>query len=81
MPVDVIVLFVPNCPEYPWLIGGSSKAGLVTSSMNPAFTPGEASRQFKLCAPKVVITEEDKVGGVKEAIDKCQGKRTKRVKK
>ncbi len=70
---DVAAVFLPNCPEYAVVVGGAAMAGVVTSTMNPVFTPGEVARQLELSRPKVVFAEAAAAETIGKACQKIGG--------
>lgn len=37
---DVIAVLLPNIPEYPIVILGAVRAGIICTTVNPIYTPG-----------------------------------------
>ncbi|KAK5643732.1 hypothetical protein RI129_007577 [Pyrocoelia pectoralis] len=65
---DVIAIILPNVPEFPICMLGALQAGIVTTTINPFFTPGEIARQLNDSNAKVVITSATTYASVYVAI-------------
>ncbi|XP_068630153.1 probable 4-coumarate--CoA ligase 1 [Battus philenor] len=57
-PGDRIGLILPNIPEFPALIHGAIRAGLIVTFANPLYTAEEVRRQFTDCGVKSIGTIE-----------------------
>jgi len=68
-PGDVISLVLPNIPEFAISILGAFDSGLVVSTINPIYTPGEIRHQLSDSGSKCVITFPQKVPEVTAAIN------------
>ena len=66
-PGQVVAALLPNIPEYPVLFMAASEAGLVLTTLNPLYTPGEIRGQLVNSEAKMIVTSEELVGKVKEA--------------
>ncbi|CAN1223409.1 4-coumarate:CoA ligase 1 [Linum perenne] len=67
---DVIMLLLPNCPQFVLSFLGASFRGAIATAANPFFTPSEISKQVKASGAKLVITQSafaDKVKDLAEA--------------
>ncbi|KAB1214484.1 4-coumarate--CoA ligase 1 [Morella rubra] len=53
---DVIMLLVPNSPEFVFVFLGASHLGAITTAANPFFTAAEISKQAKSSKAKLIIT-------------------------
>ncbi|KAJ8913435.1 hypothetical protein NQ315_017179 [Exocentrus adspersus] len=53
---DVIAILLPNIPEYPIVVLGALQAGIISTTMNPIYTPAEISRQLLDSSTKVIVT-------------------------
>ncbi|KAJ8719773.1 hypothetical protein PYW08_011948 [Mythimna loreyi] len=65
---DTIAVLLPNIPEYPIITFGILAAGGVVTTMNPIYTAYEIERQILLSDTSLIITNEDLVPKVKEAL-------------
>ncbi|KAJ8719772.1 hypothetical protein PYW08_011947 [Mythimna loreyi] len=65
---DTIAVLLPNIPEYPIITFGILAAGGVVTTMNPIYTAYEIERQILLSDTSLIITNEDLVPTVKEAL-------------
>ncbi|XP_027341347.1 4-coumarate--CoA ligase 1 isoform X2 [Abrus precatorius] len=54
---DVIMILLPNSPEFVLAFLGASYRGAMTTAANPFFTPAEIAKQVKGSKAKVVITQ------------------------
>nr|AWJ58442.1 4-coumarate CoA ligase [Boehmeria nivea] len=65
---DVVMVLLPNCPEFVLTFLGASYRGAVTTAANPFFTPAEILKQAKASGAKLVVTMAsyyDKVKDIK----------------
>ncbi|GLJ27063.1 hypothetical protein SUGI_0530580 [Cryptomeria japonica] len=53
---DVIMILLPNCPEFVFTFLGASFIGAITTPANPHYTPGEIAKQAHASGAKLVIT-------------------------
>jgi len=53
---DVVMLLLPNMPEYAALFLGINRAGAVATTANPTYTPEELAKQAADSSTKLVIT-------------------------
>lgn len=53
---DVIMLLLPNTPEFVFAFLGASFCGAMTTAANPFFTPAEIEKQAKASKAKLIIT-------------------------
>merc|ERR1712136_173212 len=58
---DVVAVCVSNSIYYPTLIMGISALNAITTPCNPNYTKDELVVQFKLCTPKLIITDAKQV--------------------
>uniref|UniRef100_A0A2H1V6K9 Luciferin 4-monooxygenase n=1 Tax=Spodoptera frugiperda TaxID=7108 RepID=A0A2H1V6K9_SPOFR len=65
---DTVAILMPNAPEYPIITFGVLAAGGVVTTMNPVYTAYEIQRQILLSETTLIITNEDLVPTVKEAL-------------
>lgn len=63
---DVIMLLLPNCPEFVLSFLGASYRGATATAANPFFTPAEISKQAKASNAKLIITQACHVDKVRE---------------
>lgn len=54
---DVIMLLLPNCPEFVFTFLGASRRGAITTAANPFFTPSEIAKQAEASRAKLLITQ------------------------
>ncbi|KAK8949902.1 4-coumarate--CoA ligase 1 [Platanthera guangdongensis] len=53
----VIMLLLPNCPEFVLSFLGASTRGAVSTTANPFFTPAEIRKQVSASAARLIITD------------------------
>ncbi|CAH9136044.1 unnamed protein product [Cuscuta epithymum] len=63
---DVVLILSPNSIQFPLCFFGIIAAGAVASTVNPAYTVPELSKQIKDCSPKLIVT-------VPQLLDKVKG--------
>uniref|UniRef100_A0A1J3CE82 4-coumarate--CoA ligase n=1 Tax=Noccaea caerulescens TaxID=107243 RepID=A0A1J3CE82_NOCCA len=62
---DVVMLLLPNSPEVVLTFFAASFLGAAATSANPLFTPAEITKQAKASAAKLIITQYQYAGKVK----------------
>lgn len=62
---DVVMLLLPNSPEFVLTFLAASFLGAVTTAANPFFTTAEISKQAKASAAKLIITQSQYAGKIK----------------
>lgn len=65
---QVIMLLLPNCPEFVFLFMGASICGAVATTANPMYKPAEIHRQVKMSDTKLIITQAALVSKLAEEI-------------
>ncbi|CAJ1954938.1 unnamed protein product [Sphenostylis stenocarpa] len=63
---EVIMILLPNCPEFVFAFLGASYRGAMATAANPFFTPAEIAKQAKASNAKVLITQASYYEKVKE---------------
>ncbi|KAJ9567921.1 hypothetical protein OSB04_003887 [Centaurea solstitialis] len=63
---DVIMILLPNSPEFVYSFLGASFIGAVSTMANPFFTSAEIVKQAKASAAKIIITQSANLAKVKE---------------
>lgn len=63
---QVIMLLLPNTPEFVLSFLGASYLGAIVTAANPFFTPAEVSKQAKASKTKLIITQASYIDKVKE---------------
>ncbi|CAN1813496.1 4-coumarate--CoA ligase 1 [Linum perenne] len=63
---DVIMLLLPNCPEFVLAFLGASFRGAIATAANPFFTAAEVAKQAKASGAKLVITQSAFADKVKD---------------
>ncbi|CAL9218547.1 unnamed protein product [Arabidopsis halleri] len=62
---DVVMLLLPNCPEFVLSFLAASFRGAIATAANPFFTPAEIAKQAKASNTKLIITESRYVDKIK----------------
>ncbi|XP_010466358.1 PREDICTED: 4-coumarate--CoA ligase 2-like [Camelina sativa] len=62
---DVVMLLLPNSPEVVLTFLAASFIGATTTSANPFFTRAEITKQAKASAAKLIVTQSQYVGKIK----------------
>ncbi|KAL4715780.1 hypothetical protein ACJJTC_006359 [Scirpophaga incertulas] len=65
---EVVGIISPNVPEYPLVSFASLQAGAVVTTFNPIYTAHEIKRQIELSDVKIMISHNDIVPVLKEAL-------------
>nr|AFG26323.1 4-coumarate-CoA ligase [Cinnamomum osmophloeum] len=71
---DVIMILLPNCPEFVFAFLGASYRGATTTTANPFYTPQEVSKQAKACNACVVITQSQYVDKLRDLMQESDVK-------
>ncbi|CAH2267399.1 jg27582 [Pararge aegeria aegeria] len=69
---DVVVVMLPNSPEYPTVVLGVLTSGGIVSTLNPLYTVYEAQKQISTSEAKLIVTYPEKVNEVKEVLKICK---------
>src|SRR5471032_3135567 len=56
---DRVAVMMPNIPQYPVVVAGLLRAGLVVVNVNPLYTPRELEHQLKDSGAKAIIVFEN----------------------
>lgn len=54
---DVIMVLLPNCPEFVFSFLGASIRGAIMTAANPFFTAAEIAKQAKASNTKLIVTQ------------------------
>ncbi len=71
-PGDKIAIMMPNILQYPIVMIGALRAGLVIVNTNPLYTPREMLHQFSDSEAKAVVIAELFASKLEEILDKTQ---------
>ncbi|KAK9066333.1 hypothetical protein SSX86_013654 [Deinandra increscens subsp. villosa] len=63
---DVIMILLPNSPEFVYSFIGASYLGAVSTMANPFFTAAETIKQAKASGAKIIITQSSHVPKVRD---------------
>ena len=58
-PGDRVAIMLPNVPQYPVVVAGLLRAGLVVVNVNPLYTPRELEHQLKDSGAKAIVVVEN----------------------
>lgn len=70
---EVMALFLPNIVDYPIILGGANRVGMIVTTVNPAYTPTEVARQLTMSKAKILVTMASFLVTAKEALTKVEG--------
>ncbi|XP_066245804.1 uncharacterized protein pdgy [Euwallacea similis] len=56
---DVVLIYLPNCPQFPIATLGCLEAGVIASTVNSLYTADEVFRQLKDSSSKIIFTTCD----------------------
>ena len=56
---DRVAVMMPNVPQYPVVVAGLLRAGLVVVNVNPLYTPRELEHQLKDSGAKAIVVVEN----------------------
>ncbi|ESQ30298.1 hypothetical protein EUTSA_v10011357mg [Eutrema salsugineum] len=62
---DVVMILLPNCPEFVLSFLAASFRGATATAANPFFTPAEIAKQAKASGSKLIVTESRYVDKIK----------------
>nr|KAG5702383.1 hypothetical protein BaRGS_002165 [Batillaria attramentaria] len=65
---DTLLVFSPNCPEYPVLFLACAASGITLSTANPAYTPEELLRQLEMSESCAAVVAEGLLGVLEAAL-------------
>ncbi len=71
-PGDRIALMMPNILQYPIVMYGALRAGLIIVNTNPLYTPREMLHQFKDSGAKAVVIANMFASKLEEILDKTE---------
>lgn len=69
-PGDRVAIMMPNLLQYPIVLFGIMKAGLIVVNTNPLYTPREMEHQFNDSGAKGIIILENFISNLEKIIDK-----------
>lgn len=53
---DVVMLLLPNCPEFVFVFLGASMAGAIATTANPFYTPSDIAKQRGASGARLIVT-------------------------
>ncbi|XP_063426390.1 uncharacterized protein LOC134710116 [Mytilus trossulus] len=66
---DVLAIYSTNSPEFTMVMLGAAAAGIIVTTMNPAYTSGELARHLEHSGASSLFTIPALVGTVKDALE------------
>ncbi|WP_224447965.1 class I adenylate-forming enzyme family protein [Haloprofundus salilacus] len=66
---DAVGLFLPNCPEFLFLMFANAYVDSVTAPSNPEYKPDELRHSLKLSRPELLVTTPDLLEVAEEAVE------------
>lgn len=66
---DVIMILLPNSPEFVFAFFGASFRGAVSTTANPLYTPREIAKQANAAGAKAIVTQACYVDKVRDMAD------------
>ena len=71
-PGDKIALMMPNILQYPIVLFGAVRAGLVLVNTNPLYTPREMRHLFTDCGAKAIVVVENFAANLQQILHETQ---------
>ncbi|MBY4675728.1 AMP-binding protein [Marinobacterium arenosum] len=71
-PGDRIAIQLPNLIQYPVVLFGALRAGLVVVNTNPLYTPAEMRHQFRDAGVKALVVHRSMAGKVEAILDQVE---------
>jgi long-chain acyl-CoA synthetase len=69
---DRVAVMLPNIPQYPVVVAGILRAGMVVVNVNPLYTVREARYQIEDSGAAMLVALEDRAGPLREALPLLQ---------
>jgi len=66
---DRVAIMLPNVPQYPVVVAGILRAGLVVVNVNPLYTPRELEHQLKDSGAKAIVILENFAATLQQVAD------------
>ena len=66
---DRVAIMMPNVPQYPVVVAGLLRAGLVIVNVNPLYTPRELEHQLKDSGAKAIVIIENFATTLQQVLD------------
>ncbi|HEX5684493.1 MAG TPA: long-chain-fatty-acid--CoA ligase [Ideonella sp.] len=66
---DRVAIMLPNVPQYPIVVAGILRAGLVVVNVNPLYTPRELEHQLKDSGAKAIVILENFAATLQQVAD------------
>uniref|UniRef100_A0A0C9QRH4 4-coumarate--CoA ligase n=1 Tax=Wollemia nobilis TaxID=56998 RepID=A0A0C9QRH4_9CONI len=54
---QVVMLLLPNCPEFVFVFLGASIGGAITTTANPFYTPADIAKQVAASGARLIVTQ------------------------
>jgi len=68
-PGDRVAVMMPNVPQYPVVVAGILRAGMVVVNVNPLYTPRELEHQLKDSGAKLIVILENFAATLQQVAD------------
>ncbi|MBK7617217.1 MAG: long-chain-fatty-acid--CoA ligase [Vitreoscilla sp.] len=65
---DRVAVMMPNVPQYPVVVAGILRAGMVVVNVNPLYTPRELEHQLKDSGAKAIVILENFAGVLQQVL-------------
>ena len=72
---DRVAIMMPNVPQYPVVVAGLLRAGLVVVNVNPLYTPRELEHQLKDSGAKAIVIIENFATTLQEVLHEVPTKK------
>jgi len=72
---DRVAIMMPNVPQYPVVVAGLLRAGLVVVNVNPLYTPRELEHQLKDSGAKAIVIIENFATTLQQVLNEVPTKR------
>jgi long-chain acyl-CoA synthetase len=72
---DRVAIMMPNVPQYPVVVAGLLRAGLVVVNVNPLYTPRELEHQLKDSGAKAIVIIENFATTLQHVLNEVPTKR------
>lgn len=70
---DVVMILLPNCPEFVFVFLGVSRIGAIATTANPFYTPGEIAKQAMASGARLIVTQASYVEKLSDLEYRKQG--------
>ena len=71
-PGDRVAIMMPNLLQYPAVMFGVLRAGMVVVNVNPKYTPGELAHQLNDAQVSAIVVAENHIDTLQTALEDCE---------